>query len=152
MKKIILFFCVLVLCFSFFSCAPQPSSYDMLSDFMLTYGIDGVIYTPNLSEWEDGYITDELFGKIYIYEGRVPENYALFLNSYADYGSECAVFVCKDVEEREDIIEMCEERISLFGKGDKAFIVCADNIIFYSTLSDKVRAEEVWRKIIREHT
>ena len=152
MKKIIIILLVFTIVLSITSCGADPSAESMLSDFVVSYGAVGVIYSPRFSEGEPGYITDGLFSEIYIYDGTPPENYAIFLNSYADYGSECAVFVCSDEAECERVVEACRERTSLLGRGEGMLLLRSGYIVFYSTMTDAERAEAIWRKIIREYT
>ncbi len=153
MKKIILVLLVLSLALTLVSCSSVPSAEEMLADFIDCYGVGGIIYSPNASEGEDGYITDELFLKIYISDGKIPENYAIFLNSHADYGSECAVFVCSGELSVDAAVDMARERISLFpDRRDEAFIIQSGKVVFYSTMQDRARAEDIWRKIIRAYT
>ena len=153
MKKFILLLLVLSLLFSLTSCTAVPSAPEMLSDFLLCYGATGTVYSPFKSEGEEGYITEELFSKIYISGGEIPENYAIFLNSHADYGSECAVFVCTGAFSVDFAVDMARERISLFSeRREESFIISSGRVVFYSTLSDRARAEEIWHKIIRAYT
>lgn len=150
MKRIIAF--ILLLCLficSLVSCRENRSAEDLLCEFIEAYGADGIIYSMGKKEYEDGYVSEELLARIYVYQGDFPENFAIFLNSHADYGSECAVFVSSNAEETSMIVEMCQERISLLGRGsDIAFIKRKGNVIFYSTMSDREKAEKIWAKIL----
>ena len=135
------------------SCAKTPDADKMLLEFMEIYSAAGVIYTPTAEEGEDGYIEDELFRKIYIFEGAVPERFAILLNFHADSRAECGVFVCQSSEERERVTEMCRERIKLLGQGsESAFITVSGAVVFYSTMPDRARAEAIWQKIVRVNT
>ena len=83
----------------------------------------------------------------------MPESFAVILNSRADYGAECGVFVCENESERTAAMQMCEERLRLVSRGgDSALLIRTSNTVFYSTLSDKETAASVWRKIISAHT
>ena len=153
MRRIISAALVLLLVFSLFSCSPAPKAEEMLSDFLYTYGIEGIIYSPSIPEGGDGYITEELFDKIYIYEGSLPKNCAIFLNTRTDKYVECAIFVTESEEERAAITDMCTERIALIDKsGDSSFILRSGAIVFYSTLPDKERARSVIDKILGSYT
>lgn len=150
MKRLISILLLLTFTLSLFSCKEQRDAYSLLSEFVSAYGAEGVIYSPDISEGHDGYITDGLVEKIYDFSGRFPDEFAIFLNSHPDFGSECAVFICADAQERELVEEACLKRIRLLGRGsDTSFIKRQGSIIFYSTMKDKKRAEELWREIIR---
>ena len=150
MKRILLLFTVFSLIFSLMGCREERDSYALLSEFISAYGAEGIIYSPSLGEGEDGYIRDGLIEKIYVFSGRFPDNFAVFLNSRPDFGSECGVFVCLGAEQCAMVEEACLERIRLLGRGnDCAFVKRQGNTVFYSTMTDKERAERLWREIIR---
>ncbi len=150
MKKTLSLILFVALLLSFVSCAATEDARDLLTQFVMAYGAEGIIYSTGIPEGEEGHLPDGLIEKIFVFSGKLPENFAIFLNSHADFGSECGVFVCSDVNELEVAREACLERISLLGRGgSNAFIKSCDNIIFYSTMQDRARAEGIWREIIR---
>jgi hypothetical protein len=119
-----------------------------MSDFLYSYGIDGVVYSSSASEGDVGYASDKLLSKLFIFEGEFPKNYALLLNSRSDYGAECGFFVCEGESERERVVDMCEERISLLTRGEGGIIISRGRVVFYSTLSDRERSEKCARRVI----
>ncbi len=149
MKKCISLFMLLIALVSLSSCEEEANAEIILNEFINAYGAEGAAYSSFSELGEEGYVPEGLFEKIYRYEGKLPENFAIYLNSHSHKGSECAVFVCKDEDERAGVVEMCLERMKL---------VCADkrnnvlirsgNIVAYSTMEDADRAEELLRKII----
>ncbi len=152
-KTIAVFLLISSLLATFFSCAKSLDAEAMLTEFTELYTAVGTVYTPTAKEGDAGYIDDELFRKIYIFEGDIPERFALLLNYHADFGAECGVFISYSSEERERLVEMCTERIRLVGRGgDGAFITVTGPVIFYSTMPDRARVEGIWSKIIRAHT
>lgn len=125
----------------------------MLEEFLYTYGIDGIIYSPSVPEGKDGYITEELFDKIYVYEGSLPENSAIFLNPRTDEYIECAIFITESEQERAAITDMCTERIHLIDSAGKhSFILRSNNVVFYSALPNKDKAKAVIEKILRAYS
>lgn len=135
------------------SCRESPDAYDMMRDFARDYGISGVIYSPDVPEGEDGYTTPELISRIYLTGEVIPSDYAVILNCRADYGAECGVFVCDSEAERAAAIEMCEERLRILSRGDgTSLLIRSGKTVFYSTLTDHERAEDLWRKIVASHT
>ena len=150
MKKLLCVILLLSVVFTLNSCQKEQDAYGMLWEFVRAYGAEGVIYSPAIPEGDDGYVNEGLIDKIYVCSGRFPENYAIFLNSRADYGSECGVFICENADMLLMVEEMCLERIRLLGRGsDIAFVKRDGNVIFYSTLSQRDRAEKIWRQILK---
>lgn len=150
MKKTIAFIILFALLLSPISCKSEPNAYKMLSEFVSAYGADGIIYSPTIEEGNDGYIRAGLVESIYLFSGNFPENYAILLNARTDLSSECGLFVCTDAEMLGAVEEMCIERIKLICQGDsRAFIKQSGEILFYSTMQDRERAEKIFNEIIR---
>ncbi len=149
MKKIALILITFILLSTLCACQSEVSADQMLREFISAYGAEGVIYSSECVEGDDGYLPEATLGKIYVYSGRFPENYAIFLNSRAGYGSECGVFVCEDAEMRLSVEEMCLERIRLLSGGENSFVTRSGSVVFYSTMQDRARAEEIFKKIIK---
>ncbi len=153
MRKIVSVFLLIFMLVLLFSCAEEPSAEELMKDFISSYGAEGIIYSPRCEVYEDGYIREGFTEKIYIYNGNFPKNYAIFLNSHSHRGSEAALFVCKDENEKQTVLEMCLERVKTVCDGsDNCVIIRSGNIIAYSTLEDKGRSENLLRKIISSHT
>ena len=151
MKKIILLLILFVsLTLSLFSCEKEISAYNALSEFVTAYGAEGVVYSPEIPEGGEGYIPDGLIERIYIYSGKFPENYAIFLNSRTEGFFECGVFVCDDANSLLSLEEACLERIRLLSvSGGQGFIKINGMTVFYAVLEDRDRAEKIWCEIIR---
>ena len=151
MKKIIsIILLIVTLSLLLISCKSDVDAYEMLNEFIRTYGAEGVIYSPEISEGNDGYIRDGLIEQIYRFHGQFPLDYAIFLNSHPDYSVECGVFVCSDVQMCDMVEEMCLERIRLLAMGEKhAFVKRSGRVVFYSTMPDRDRAEKIFNEIIR---
>ncbi len=150
MKKALSLILFVAMLLSLCSCNRTDDARELLTQFVSAYGAEGIIYSTKIPEGEEGHLTGDLIEKIFVFSGKFPENFAIFLNSRADFGSECGVFVCTDVSELSVAREVCLERISLLGRGSaNAFIKCCDNVVFYSTMQDRERAEGIWREIIR---
>ena len=131
------------------SCGREPSAEEIINEFMAAYGMEGVVYASGKESYEEGYIAEGLIEKIYVYDGEFPEKFALCLNSHSHKGSEVAVFVCRDENERSAVNEMCLERTRLVSENkENVVVVRSGRIIAYSTLEDPKRAEELLRKII----
>ena len=151
MKRIIvLILCISALCFNLVSCREGRNARRMLEDFVAAYGADGIIYSPEVGEGNDGYVYDGLMERIYVFSGSFPTNYAVFLNSRPDFYAECAIFVCSDAAMLNTVEEMCLERVRLLSGGaNHAFVRRSGNICFYSTMPDRERAEKIFSEIIR---
>ena len=152
MRKILIFLTLFFLLIALNSCARELDATELLSEFVYTYGAEGVIYSPHVSEGSDGFVYEGLTERIFVYDGEFPENYAVLLNSRAGYGGECGVFVCEDADEWEMVSDICRERVALLSGGEGGLIIRSRGVIFYSTLKDNERAEDIWYKIMRAHT
>ena len=151
MNKILSLLLLLCMVFSLTSCEKNVDAYDLLTEFISTYGAEGIIYSPIVPEGDDGYVRDGLTKRIYLYSGEFPENYAIFFNGHTDFSSECAVFVCTDADTLAMVEEMSLERIRLVASGaDHAFVRKSGSICFYSTMKDRARAEKIFSEIIRK--
>ena len=148
MKKILCIMIILTTLFSVISCSDERSAEELLRAFADAYGVDGVIYSPDVSEGEDGYIDRDLFCRIYAFADELPEDFAILLNLHTDAPLECAVFVCRDAQELSEVREMCEERLRILAVPESSFTVRSDVILFYSTLPDEKRAREIWYRVI----
>ena len=148
MKKIALFL-ILVMLISLVSCEREYLADELISDFVSAYRAEGVIYSYSVMEGELGYVCDGFLERIFVFYGELPRNFALLLNSHADYGAECGVFVCDGIDELEIVSEACLERMRILDKsGEYSLLIRTKNTVFYSTLRDKERAGNIWRQII----
>ncbi len=138
------------LCFSLFSCEKSISCYEFLTEFSAEYPLDGVIYHSSAEEYEDSYLSEELFRTVYIYSGDIPSDFALFLNSRPSRGEECGIFKARDARERRELISMCYERCGLVSeRGSEYLVLTSGDFVFYSTLSDNERAKNIFESIIK---
>ena len=150
MRRILCLLLIIILCFNLASCKEARPASDMLTEFIAAYGAEGIMYRSDACEWEEGYIEYDLLKKIYVFYEDFPEDFAIFLNSHADYGSECGVFVCRDASECEAVSEMCLERIRLLDRrGKNSFVTREGRVVFYSTMSDGDRARALWRGVVK---
>ena len=147
MKRIICLIISLILIFSAVSCQNERGAYELLSSFVHAYRAEGIVYSSYANEGEEGYIDRELFDKIYVHSGRVPDDFSIFLASHTDSYSECGVFNCRDAQMLSEVVEMCEERVRLLDS-ERGFVSRSYNTVFYSTMRDKERAKRIWEGII----
>lgn len=150
MRRVFCAFLLIATLFALVSCGESRPAFEMLSEFVSAYGAEGVIYRSDAFEGEEGFIEYDLLKKIYVFYKDFPEEFAIFLNSHADYGSECGVFVCGDAGEAAEVSEMCLERIKLLDRGgDGSFVIREGSIVFYSTMSDSERARKIWKAVAK---
>ena len=139
MKKLLLlpFLCLFILS----ACSPPPPPVDLLSEFVSSYGAEGVIYHSEAKAGENGYLSPEL-ASLAFGDRELPSSYAILLNVHLDTATECGLFLIKG--DRRECIELCTVRTSLLDKsGERSFISIYGDYIFYSTLSDKERAKRL---------
>ena len=149
MRPLSLFIILSLFLASLCSCGSEPDAYEMLCEFVRVYGAEGVVYSPSIPEGKEGYMPSELADRIYRFSGKPPDNFAVLLNSHTDGFYECGVFVSADADSLSSITETCLERVRLLsGAGENGFVKVNGRVVFYSTLSDRDRAERIWREII----
>lgn len=149
MKKLAVLLISALLVTTLCSCRTECDPYTLLSDFTQLYGAEGIIYHTSAEIYEDGYIDADLFRRIFVFSGEMPDSFAVFLNSHSHKGSECGVFVFSDEYEKSRIVEACQSRAALVSDNGDYLIICSSNTVFYSTLEDKPLAERLWNQIIR---
>jgi len=151
LKRILALLLALALVFSALSgCGAVRDPDEMLSELAKTAKLEGVIYSSEKREGEDGYMTEELFCRIYLYEGEPPKAYAVLLNSHPTYGAECGAFLYESEDERQRLTDMCEERMALLSEGgENRLLIRSGGVIFYSTHGEPKLIEKLWREIIR---
>ena len=150
MKRLLSLIIILAFVSLAVSCHSDRDAYDMVNEFVTVYGAEGVIYSPRISEGENGYVPKGLMEMIYVFSGDFPGNYAVFLNSHHTTPAECGAFVCENADSLAATEEMCLERIKLLSRGEShAFVKVSGMIVFYSTMKNRERAERIWHEIIR---
>ena len=150
MKKIVSLLIILSLSLSLYSCKKQRDTYALVSEFVRVYGAEGIIYSPGVSEGNDGYLSEGVIERAFRLSGALPKSYAIFLNSHPDFGSECGAFLCESTDMLAYMEESCLERIRLLDPGgERSFIKINKNLLFYSTMEDAPRAKRIWQEIIR---
>jgi hypothetical protein len=152
MKKAVIVCLLLTVCFTVVGCDRAVSTEAMLRDFLNAYGIEGTVYSSQKKMHEDGYLSSELLEAIYVIGGDLPDNFALCLNERSAKGFETGFFLCESAVQREEIVEMCRERISLLTEnGEEGLLMRSGYLVFYTTAKDKDKAEAVFTKIIKLH-
>ena len=132
------------------SCRNSVSAIDFITDFAAIYPLEGNVYYSSASKSSDGYISEELFRRIYSYDGQIPEDYAVVLNSRPERGAECGIFKVCSGTDIEAITELCMNRINLLSQRDnKGMVITSGEYVFYSTLDDQTRAKELFYRLIK---
>ena len=153
MKKTLAILLIFLLIFALFSCGEEPSAEKMLSEFATLYGMEGVIYSPEKAVGEQGYIPKGLFERAYLYSGEIPKNFAVIFNSHTHKGSEAAIFVCSDENEKAAIIEAVSERCrTICENSENVVIITSGLTVAYSTAENPTLAKELLHKIISHHS
>lgn len=133
----------------FNGCGRDVSAIDFMTEFAEEYPLEGKIYCSSAKRSEEGYMSDEIFRKIYSYEGEIPKDFAVFLNSRPERGAECGIFRV-DNGGTGIIEEFCLKRIKLISEGKNCGIVLTSGkYIFYSTLDDHEHAKEIFYRLIK---
>ena len=126
------------------------SAHAMLLEFSESYGIYGILYSPEIREGDAGYIDKDFFSSIFSSEPDFETDYAVFLSSSIESVYEAALFVAMDESSRLYAQDLCRRRILFLtemGYGENAVLIGRKNTVFYSTLPDNERAEQLWRSV-----
>ena len=106
-----------------FSCGGRERGCEEM--FSELYGKErlaaGRLYLLKANEWEDGYLSSELFSSLYVTppnedaneEMSLLEDCAIYLSSSLDAVCEVGIFLCHSNTDTERIAKMCHRRISL---------------------------------------
>lgn len=149
-KRIIFLAALAVVLLSFSACGRDISALDFMTDFAASYPLEGEFYFSEANEEDSGYISKELFQKIYLTHGEIPEEFAIYLNSRPERGAECGIFKVREGGDTELIAEFCLERIRIISDRDTEGIVLrSGRYVFYSTLEDSERAKELFYRLIK---
>ena len=121
-KIFLVFLCTLIL----FSCTAKRSCREIFEDYSRSYKAlySGALYTSEAREWEDGYISDELFSSLYDgADGKSErdriEECAVYLSSSMESFCEVGIFLCYGNADAESVAKMCHRRIFLISETKK---------------------------------
>lgn len=142
---------------SLLSCAKRAAPYFLMSEFCSEYGINDTVFSPSVPEGKDGYISGSFFKTVYGESDDLVCDYAVVFLSSLDNVGECAVFLCYsdyDALLACDILYRRIELLKSMGTGmDTSYVLDASvfksgKYVVMCALSDNVRAEKIWRKIL----
>ncbi len=124
------------------SCTERQSVTEGLTEFVRAYGAEGIVYSTDFSEGQEGYIDSYLSARLFGNDA-ADFTYAVFLNTHLDYASECGVFSV-GYSERNSAIEICNRRISLLDPAaSHSFVRIYPHAVFYSTMQNREKAERL---------
>ncbi len=151
MKKILCFILSFLTLLSLISCGGEPpGARVLLENFADSYGASGIIFSPEISEGEAGYVDGDFFETIFGADADFESDYAVLLSDSVDSVCEAAVFVTRDDSSRMLAERLCRERLELISKmgyGKDSLLIRRGGVIFYSTLPDAALAERIWLDI-----
>lgn len=139
MRKLFLlpFLCLFVLS----ACSPPAPPVDLLSEFVKSYGAEGIIYHSEAKEGDEGYLSPEL-ATLAFGDRDLPKSYAILLNIHLDTPAECGLFPIDG--NRKELLELSAARASILDpSGERTHIAIYGDYVFYSTLSDRERVEQL---------
>ena len=149
MKKLLSLIMITVILSHLISCRSAPPPERLLTDFIAAYGAEGTVYHSGADETDDGYIDPELLSRIYMTDGDLPEDFAIFLNSHPSYGAECGAFLCRDESELRRVTAILRERMALLDPdGDTSRLFRCGTTLFYSTMPDPDRVEHIFDTVV----
>lgn len=158
----LLFVCVLlfisvILCSFFVSCGKNSDPYELMLEFCKIYGIEDTVFSPTLAEGDAGYANDAFFELVFGEKPYSVSDYAVVFLSSLDFVGECALLLCYSEGDALDACLLLRERLDLLksmGTGMNTSYL-SDAVVFKSgryavicALSDNVRAEKTWRKLL----
>lgn len=139
MKKLLLlpFLCLFILS----SCSEPLPPNDLLAEFVKSYGAEGIIYHSEAKEGDEGYLSPQL-ARLAFGDRELPKSYAILLNIHLDTHTECGLFLIEG--NKKELLELSASRTSILDpRGDRTYIAIYDSYVFYSTLSDRERAQKI---------
>ena len=138
----LIFLCSLALISCGYSNKDCKSVYE---DYKRAYGElpSGALYIKGAREWEDGYMTEELFSSLYqgqreLTELDLIEDCAIYLSSSPYFFGEIGIFLCYGNADTEAIAKMCHRRISLISDL-KNSLPCSETATILPTPPSKAR-------------
>lgn len=145
MKRVLILLFLSIFLFS--GCTEVKDPTAALSDFVSAYGAEGIIYSTEIKEGQEGYISPDT-AKTIFGTTDLPDSYALFLNTHLDYASECGAFLARG--DLGEVISLCKRRINILDReGKHSFIAIYGDVVFYSTMTDKERAQKIADVVFR---
>lgn len=119
-------FLILLSCLALFSCNAKRSCQDIFLEYSHSYKglFSGKLYLSTANEWDDGYMSDELFSSLYDgidkkSERDKIEECAIYLSSSMESFCEVGVFLCYGNVDAESVAKMCHRRIFLVSETRK---------------------------------
>ena len=115
-RALLIFLCPLLI----FSCTAKRTPKDIFEEYSQAYDnlYSGSLYSSDAMEWEDGYLSDDLFSSLYDEpnkrsEREKIEKCAVYLSSSMDRFCEVGIFLCYGNGDAESVAKMCHRRIFL---------------------------------------
>lgn len=133
------------------SCTHETSAEETIREVCRAYPINAVVYSSRASEYEDGYISEEMLVALYgVQEIPSPE---LAVVMYGEVGSarEIGAFAVRTGSERMRLFELATERIdflSSFVDGE-GFVKKYHGVLVYGFVDDAVSLERVLDSLLR---
>ena len=145
MKKTLSLILLLALIF-LTSCSKERSAEDIALAFCEAYPLEAQVYSSLSSEYDDGYIDEEMLTAMYG-EVEIPaEEFALILYGKVSTVREIGVFIAKTSDERMELYELATNRIeflSTFVEGE-GFIKKYRGVFVYGFVDDALGAERIF--------
>ncbi len=120
-------FLIFLSCLVLFSCNAKRSCRDIFEEYSRSYKglFSGALYLSDAREWEDGYLSPELFSSLYDgadkrSERDKIEECAIYLSSSIDNFCEVGIFLCYGNNDAESVAKMCHRRIFLICETKKS--------------------------------
>ncbi len=128
------------------SCSQERHAEAIALEFCRVYPLEARVYSSLSSEYEDGYIDEEMLTALYG-DAEVPtEEFALILYGKVSTVQEIGVFIAKTSDERMELYELATNRIELlssFAEGE-GFIRKYRDVFVYGFVDDRARAERIF--------
>ena len=161
MRRVIAFLLLAPICsfltLTLTSCSEERSAYMLMGEFCASLGVRGIIYSPEISEGEEGYVAEGFFEKLYGEGEEWVSDFAVVLLSDLGEVAECGVFLCYTDYDATQVTDMLHRRIELIRSvsavsglrfPDGAFVYREGRAVVMCVLDSAESARAAWRAIL----
>ena len=156
MKKLLFSLLSLLFCVFLFSCGEVVSPYEVALEFSKTYGRELTVFSPSISEGEQGRVDGDFLSSVLGFESDVALDFAVGFSSSLDCHFEFGVVRCKSAYDAVAMSEQALARISFVRSvcsssgtvmAGEPFVLRYGNTVVYAIVDDEAQARRIFDAI-----